>query len=61
MGIHPNIAIVSYLSKIRSCGCLPQLYFDMLVLSDLAKSLPPESAAGMDALYIANRVVNTFR
>ena len=30
-------------------------------MSDLAKSLAPESAAGMDALYIANKAINTFR
>jgi hypothetical protein len=40
---------------------LEQLYYDLSVLSDLAKSLPPESAAGMDALYVANKAINTFR
>ncbi|GAX76602.1 hypothetical protein CEUSTIGMA_g4048.t1 [Chlamydomonas eustigma] len=38
-----------------------QLYFDLLVLSDLARSLPADSAAGVDALYTANKFVNTFR
>ncbi len=38
-----------------------KLYYDLLVLSDLAKTLPPDSAAGAEALFIANKVVNTFR
>ena len=38
-----------------------QLYYDLLVLTDIARSLPPDSAAGMDALYIANRAVSTAR
>ncbi len=38
-----------------------QLQSDFLLVSDIAKSLPADSALGCKALYVANSMINTFR
>eukprot|EP00798_Chlamydomonas_sp_ICE-L_P019349 gene19349-25998_t len=38
-----------------------QLYHDLLAITDIARSLPPDSDIAMDALFTANAMVNTYR
>ncbi|KAG1674212.1 hypothetical protein FOA52_013832 [Chlamydomonas sp. UWO 241] len=53
--------------KLVECGLavpnvfMRQLFYDLVALKDLAATLPSDSAAGMDALYTANKVVSLLR
>ena len=40
---------------------LAQLYYDLVAVTDVAKSLPPDSDAAMEALFVANKMINTYR
>lgn len=38
-----------------------QLLYDFLLIADVAKTMPADSDIGSEALFVANKIINTYR